>query len=533
MSSAFRFSVPAGSRAGTGGATLAQLDSTVRRLAWAEGKQAVTHFALAGLFWGLLAACVAVVAVRLTGPPVTPTQALAICVVFGVALGAAIGWTKRRSPLSVAIVTDIRLNLKQRLSSAWELYERDPHSSQARDLAAQLQRVRTLVGHRVFPLSSRSGNADFCYPGVRWGRLVPIAALLLLLVSSLELTPSGSALETAIDPAVQREGAVLQAYSAALAQRAASEQLAASSEVAEDMGRLGRRMQGGSLSRDQAVTRLNDLRLDIRDASAELAAQTGGGQTGSTEALARARQQLEQAAQNALNGTPSASNALELSTLDRALDGTDINPEAFRRAMSAAEDGDTEPLESLLQTLRERQRSARDAEELERAYRRVQSSRDNLDDSAGSAESGQPGLGRSDSDDNARGEPGPGVMELEDRDASARVFRHAAQRGGHGTSPDARQSEVTDNGLDLDLPDIRASGTVTEGQDIVVQTRVQPTVNAVAGRARAVGLPQHQQLEAILANDTVPTHQKDYVKCYFLQLSRAVDATPRDTDPGR
>ncbi|MEM7377858.1 MAG: hypothetical protein AAF460_10170 [Pseudomonadota bacterium] len=533
MSSAFRFSVPAGSRAGSGGATLAQLDGTVCRLAWAEGKQALTHFALAGLFWGLLAACVAVVAVRLTDLPVTPTQAVAICVVIGVTLGAAIGWAKRRSPLSVAILTDIRLNLKQRLSSAWELYERDPHSTQAKDLAAQLQRVRTLVGHRVFPLSSRSGNADFCYPGVRWGRLVPIAALLLLLVSSLELTPSDDALESAIDPAVQREGAVLQAYSAALAQRAASEQLTASSEVAEDMGRLGRRMQGGSLSRNEAVTRLNDLRLDIRDASTALAAQAGGGHTSGADALAQARQQIEQAAQNALDGNPSASNTLDTSTLDRALDGADINPEAFRRAMDAAEAGDPEALESLLETLRERQRSARDAEELERAYRRVQSSRDNLDDSTGSAESGQPSLSRSGSDDNARGKPGPGVMELEDRDASARVFRHAAQRGGHGTSPDARQSEVTDNGLDLDLPDIRATGTVTEGHDIVVQTRVQPTVNAVVGRAQAVGVPQQHQLEAILANDTVPTHQKDYVKRYFLQLSRAVDATPGDTDPGQ
>ncbi|MEM6985657.1 MAG: hypothetical protein AAF499_03880 [Pseudomonadota bacterium] len=503
----------------------------MRRLTRAEGKQVLTHFGLAGLFWGLLAACVAVVAVRLTQVPITLTHTVAISVAIGCAIGAVIGWLKRRSPLSVAIVTDIRLNMKQRLSSAWELYERDPQSPLATELAGQLQGMRSLVGQRVFPMSGKASNAGFCYPGVRWGRMVPAAALLLLLVLSLELTPSVTESEIAVDPAVQREGAVLHSYSKSLAQRAESEQLEASAEVAEKMGRLGRRMQGGSLSRDEAVSRLNDLRLAIRDASNAITAQSGSGFTGSAEE--QARELIENVARNAINGTPSTSATRNDRALERALVGTDINPEAFRQAMEAAEQGDTEALESLLQQLRERERSALDAEELERAYRRVQSSRENLDDSSGPAEDGLPTFGRGINEDIAFAEEGSGFIESDDGNASTTVFNHAGRRGGRGTARDTSQSELTDSGFDLDHPDIRATGKVKEGQEIAIQTRIKPTVNAVELQAQTLNLQQQRQLEAILASDQLPTHQKDYIKRYFLQLSRAVDSTPDATDPSR
>ena len=128
MNSTSVFPSLAAARNATDSSALDHLAATVKRLVRAERRQALTHYGLAGLFWGIAAACAAVLVIRLMPLPVRVVHAAFTCILAGTGIGLATAWHKRRSPLAVAILADIRLNLQQRLSSAWELYEKDTQS---------------------------------------------------------------------------------------------------------------------------------------------------------------------------------------------------------------------------------------------------------------------------------------------------------------------------------------------------------------------------------------------------------------------
>ena len=73
----------------------------------------------------------------------------------------------------------------------------------------------------------------------------------------------------------------------------------------------------------------------------------------------------------------SAGELRDDTALQRALETADINPDAFRKALEDANNGDPQSLEKMLHELRRElrndERAERDAQALERAYDRVQS----------------------------------------------------------------------------------------------------------------------------------------------------------------
>jgi len=516
------------SRPVTDSSALNQLTATVKRLVRAETRQALTHFGYAGLFWGISAACVAVIAIRLWPLAVSIAYAIITCVFTGPIIGLAIGWNTRRSPRAVAILADIRLELKQRLSSAWELYENDPQSATAAGISRQLLKFRTPVAERVFPLTHKSGNAEFAHPGIRWGRLLPAIALMLLLLNTLDFDRFAGQRAGKIDGDVQREGETLRTYGESLALRARNENLEASGQIAETMRQLGRRMEGGRLARGPALERLNELRRDIDNVRQRL--MPGNGNTVSENDHSRARSVIENAVNELVNGVVSPSELDENTSLKRALVTANINQQAFRKALEDAHNGDPQDLEKMLAELRNSEDAARnadkDAQELERAFERVQSIRENLGAQAepGSTAPSANVRGSQTVDDFAQEDSD--LLPGENNDASGVVFTDRGRPGGRKSAPDNSQTDVATAAAEENQPAVRPKGKTGEGQEIATQTRIAPGSGEVTTPLRVTDTQQQQQLEAILSKDTLPAHQKAYIRRYFLELSRAVSATP-------
>lgn len=531
MNSSPKFPILAAAHTATDSSALDHLAATVNRLVRAERRQTLTHYGLAGLFWGITAASVAVLAIRLGTLPdsllsVSIGHATFTCIVAGLTIGLTIGWLTRRSPLAVAILADIRLNLKQRLSSAWELYENDNQSATAAGISRQLLKSRTPVGQRVFPLSAKSGNAQYTRPGVRWGRLVPAAALLLLLLNTLNFERFAGQGASQVDSAVQREGTTLRTYGGSLALRARNDNLEASQKMAESIRQTGRRMEGGTLARGPALDRLNQLRRDISNAHQRLAPRNGNARAVSESDQSRARSVIENAASELNNGTASVSELRDNTSLKNALATANINTEAFSKALQDAHNGDPENLEKILQELREDGRAARDAEELERAYERVQSIRENLGAQAEPRSSAPSGNASGSQTDDDFAEQNSDMAQAENSDSSSVVFSDRGRSGGRTPAPDVTLNDASDAAPDPDQPGVRPAGKIGEGSEVVTQTRIAAKQGEVTTPMQTSNPQQQQKLEAILAKDTLPAHQKAYVRRYFLELSRAVSAAP-------
>ena len=539
MNSTSVFPSLAAARNATDSSALDHLAATVKRLVRAERRQALTHYGLAGLFWGIAAACAAVLLIRLVPLPVSVAHATFVCILTGTAIGLAAAWYKRRSTLAVAILADIRLNLQQRLSSAWELYEKDTQSVMAAGIARQLLRTRTPVAHHVFPLSARSANPQYTHPGIRWGRLLPVVALLLLLLNTLNFAHLTGQPGVQLDSTVQHEGTTLRKYGASMALRAREANLKQSAQIGDTMRQLGRRMEGGTLARGAALDRLNELRADINKVRQRLVPRIGAGNashngdavTAGESERERARSVIENAVSELADGSMSASELHEDTALQRALETAAINPDAFRKALEDAGNGNPQSLEKMLQEFRRElhndDRAARDAQALERAYERVQSTRENL---GAQPEAGSPAA-------SARGlhseddfiEEHEGLMQGQNGESPDVVFQERGRPGGLASASGSKQNDASSTAPvaapDSDQPSVRPKGKISDGGELVTQTRIAPKLDEVTTATQAVEPQQQQQLEAILSKDTLPAHQKAYVRRYFLELSRAVNAT--------
>ena len=156
----------------------ARLKAVVRGLTRANRLQVFVACAWGGLFWGLMASCGAVVVIRIGRLPYSAWDVVAW--ILGLALAAAAVIARKRCPddLQVAILADLRLNLKQKLSTAWEFARGQSDAALAERLAVQAVKARLPAKpEHVFPLGINT-----------WGRLTPVAASLLVLVSILDLS---------------------------------------------------------------------------------------------------------------------------------------------------------------------------------------------------------------------------------------------------------------------------------------------------------------------------------------------------------
>lgn len=479
-----------------------RLSNAVAALTRARRLQVLIDHGFGGLLVGLLIATFAVLVVRLVPLPYPPWQLGGAAVIIAVALALLVGWLRSPDALEVAIRADLALKLKQRLSTAWEFMTVHGDRELAEQLAAQAVRAGLPVHPgRLFPLQVN-----------RWGRLAPLAAVALLLVSAIDLNWMRAPVTHEVDEQVVHEGKRLGAFGRAMQERTKRDELPRSAGQAAQLERLGARMESGALARGEALEQLSamgeSLDEERRQALAE-ANQTGIGalraESGDTRAQAERLAELERSGVS----RPDLENAQ-------------------RRQLS----GDNQRLRETLERLAQIDRARKEDRELERAREEVRLAQENL------------GAPRADTDrerslaynldwdeDEGRDDKSAANAGADERQ-SGRSALGATRPGSLGDSsvaPERRQAQ--------DRPDSGQTGPILkpesqarEGEVFVTQARVLPRPGRPSVENVALSSEFVSQVEEVLSKDQYPAHYKEFVRRYFLKLSQGRVPQQQSTD---
>jgi hypothetical protein len=494
--------------------------------------QVLVDHAFGGLLVGLALATLAVLVARLLPAPVPPWQFAGAIVSVALAVGLLVGWRRRPDALAVAIRADLTLKLKQRLSTAWEFMtvHGDP------ELAERLAEQAVKVGLPVRP------EMVFALQVNRWGRLAPLAATALLLVSVLDLDWIHAPTPHKVDEQVVSEGQRLGAFGRAMQARARRDELPRSANQATQLERLGSRMESGALSRGEALMALKHMGEALEADRMQVLAETNRTNIGPLHA---AREKslsaapgldptalLARARRGALDSGDTRALVENLNVLERS----GISRRELEEALKRHQAGDNKELEKMLEKLAQVDRARKEDKELRSAREQVLSARENL--------------GESLSGENARRNPIPDLDAMDDLDeGSGRSDLAANKAGRRARSPEnksTRPGSRGDSSIALerqDSPlssDSGTSGAVLtppsqagKGEVFMSQARVPPKPGRPSVENAPLSSEFVPQVEEVLAKDQYPTHYKEFVRRYFLKLSQGQAQTPQDPSPAK
>jgi hypothetical protein len=515
-----------------------RLRKAVADLTRARRLQVLVDYGFAGLLAGLGLAAVAVLGARVMLLS-WPTWPLAGAVVFGaLAVALLAGWWRRPAALEVAIHADLKLKLKQRLSTAWEFLTARQDEELTERLAVQAVNAGLPADPgAVFPLRVN-----------RWGWLAPLAATALLLAAVIEVDRAVQApVPRAPDARVVSEGERLGAFGRAMQERAARERLPRSARQAAELERLGARMESGALSRSQAVGELRRRAASLdeeRRQAQEEAAGADGGPRGAEKG--RGSPGADQGSPATERGSPGDSGLNPGAMLDRmrrgGLDSADLRAltryqknlgpgtagQSLEKALQRHRAGADDALREILENLALTERARREDRELGRAREQVLRARENLGDAARTARGRGPSA-EIDWDDDERDGRDAGSAESIGADtrrspSSGRVESRFASQGD-GVATDRAQSpyrpEPGPRG-----PVLQPQGEMREGEAHSSHARLAPR----AGRPNVDHVEMASefapQVEEALSREHYPAHYKEFIRRYFLNLSRGARDTP-------
>lgn len=494
----------------------------VAALTRARCLQLLVHHGFGGLLAGLVMATVAVLASRLVSSPYPPWQLTGAVVVIALAVALLVGWLRRPDALEAAIRADLTLKLKQRLSTAWEFMTVHGDAELAERLAAQA--VKAGLPERpgsVFPLQVN-----------RWGRLAPLAAVALLLASVVDLNRMQAPLPREVDEKVVSEGQRLGAYGRAMQGRAKRDKLPRSERQAAQIERLGARMESGALSRDQALEQLRRAGESLDQERMQALAQASRTDGGSRRA-------------GSGEGSPSASGLDPEAMLDRmrsgALDSADARSLAERlddleqwgiprrdleKALERHRAGADDALKEILERLAQLDRARKEGSELNSARDRVRRSRESLGETLAGTKRGRrqgAGIEWDDDEDENRGGNVAAKSGAERRleNGLARDARFAGSKGGSGVATDRQHSPVGPEPGKTG-PVLKPEGRIGEGEGEVFTSQGRARPRVTRPRVESVQMRSEfaSQVEGVLSNEQYPAHYKEFVRRYFLNLSR-------------
>ena len=231
------------------------LRHVMRRLQRTAWRQRFLHDASIALFAGLLVAAVSVLLVRLSTADIAPRMVVIVTLVTSLAAALIITIVKRPSAMQVAIRADLALGLKQQFSTAWEFV------ADGRDPEVTLRLARAASSTR---LAHQAGSA---FP-LHWpapAKFIPVALIALMMTFVVELPADQAGVLSsdesapgarALEPEVLRLGEQLRDFAQRMRQRAERDGLPRSQQIADELERLGQRMQEGTLNRERAITEL-------------------------------------------------------------------------------------------------------------------------------------------------------------------------------------------------------------------------------------------------------------------------------------
>ena len=507
-----------------------RLHKVVAALTRARRLQLLVDYGCGGLLVGLVLATVAVLMARLMPSPYPPWQQAGTAVIIALVVALLMGWRRRPDALEVAIRADVMLKLKQRLSTAWEFVTLHGDTELADRLAVQAVRAGVPADPwRVFPLRVN-----------RWGWLAPLAATALLLAGVVDLNRMQAQVRQAVDERVVGEGRRLGEFGRAMQARAERDKLPRSARQAEQLERLGARMQGGALSRSQALGQLRrmDESLDEERIRALAEANLTGG--GAQQRAARAE---------GSNIAPGVNPGAMLERMQRgALGSDDVRALAQRRddlerlgiprrelenALERHRSGDDEALREMLETLAQLDRALKEDKELSNAREQVRRAQDSLDDARARSSAERAQMPDVDwDDDEERGAKGAAQAGTDGRPGGATVGK--ASRGGS----QGDNSVATDRAHSPLSPDpgpagrvLAPQGQVHEGESFTSHGQILPRTGRPNVESMEMKTEFATQVEEVLAKDQYPAHYKEFVRRYFLNLSQGMQA-PQAQPPG-
>ncbi len=500
------------------------LRGVVAALTRARRLQLLVDHVFGGLLVGLGLATVAVLVTRLAPSLYLPWGVAGAAMMIALAVALWVGWRRRPDALDVAIHADLILRLKQRLSTAWEFMAVHGSGELAERLA--MQAVRAGLPDRpglVFPLRVN-----------RWGRLAPLAAIALVLVSVLDFDGAQApAASHQGDERVVSEGQRLGDFARAMQARARRDELLRSARQATQIERLGARMEGGALSRAQALGQLRQLGhsldaermqalADANDArSARPRAESGDVSDGASRLKPGAPS--EQTTMGALHSD--GTRALEEGPHDLVRPGSASGQQ--EEGMRGQETQNDERLRAMLEKPAPDERARREHEELQAAREKILQAQQRLGESPARSN----GARESATD-----------MAASERDEENDDDSWDKPRGGtkgitasrFGSQDDS--TVASDRQLGLLHPESGQSGPVLkpqsqlrEGEVFVSEGQtlpqpVQPSVeNVEMSREFA------SQVEEVLSKEQYPAHYKEFVRRYFLTLSQGAQQRPSGT----
>ncbi len=488
----------------------------VRRLRRARQRQILAEHAWTGLCGGLLLASGAVLAVRAWGSPYASLE-IAGWVLFGsLAVSLAVALWRRPDELEVAILADLRLNLKQRLSTALEFLRRGDDPTLAESLSGQLLRTRLPAKpERVFAMRVPI-----------WGTVTPLAATLLVLVSLIDLPGGAGPAGAGADPAVVAEGERLSEFARQMARRAQREELPRALAESRSIQRLANRMARAALPRPEALSRLQQLSTGLGEAGRGIdGASTAAGDGVVDDNAVAARSTLQELLEGLMQGrvAPGAVREFGAATDPRSLG---IAREDLERALQSLADGDDADLREVLEELARAERSRRDARELAEAREQLRRTRDNLGDSSAFAE--RPALrspARPEPGGAVDGSPGERVQESESGSGALGALAGAGHEAGAPPPRPAAERTRAEGGV------LRPTAQFREGESFTTGTRVVPGRGQVTLPVVELDARYAAQLEAVLAKEDYPAHYKELVRQYFLLLSAGSQPAARERTP--
>ncbi|MFQ6098316.1 MAG: hypothetical protein ACE5O2_11385 [Armatimonadota bacterium] len=189
-------------------------------------------------------------------------EASATVMIVGLLAGLAWGLLRPITLLQAAALTDERLNLRERLSTAIQFASREDASAMVpalmSDASATAERIRP---ERVFPYRPPRHVLHLCVAGLAF------FALARFCPDDLLKTPS----QIAVERAMRREGKKTIRLARRAKKRAEAENLEVSREAAKKLERLGRRLEKARLSKKQALLQTQKLTKEIREKQRRLA----------------------------------------------------------------------------------------------------------------------------------------------------------------------------------------------------------------------------------------------------------------------
>ncbi len=487
-----------------------RLGTAMAALTRARRLQMLVDHAFGGLLVGLGLATFAVLAARLMDLPFSPWQLSGAAVIVAVVIALLVGWQRQPDTLDVAIRADLALNLKQRLSTAWEIMAVRADSELAERLSAQAVRAGLPIHPgRLFPLRVN-----------RWGRLAPLAAIALLLVSAIDLNWMRAPAPREVDEQVVREGQRLGAFGREMQERAKREQLPRSARQAEQLERLGARMESGALNRGEALGQLRGMGESLDKERMQALADANQTDIGPLRPQSGERGTAERADPRAL--------AEQLAELERSGVPRSEVEDRLRRQLP----GDNEELRQMLEKLAQIDRAPREEKELQSAREQVRLALENLGESApGTDARGDPGINLDFDEEEDRGARSAESAGADGRERSD-TARGAARSGSPGDSrvaPDRQHAPVG--------PDSRGTGPILkpesqarEGEVFVTEARVLPKPGRPSVENVAMSSEFASQVEEVLAKEQYPAHYKEFVRRYFLKLSQGRVPQQQRTD---